>query len=168
ADAAARARDGARAAALRRRVGPRLRRRPLGAPVDVRHHDPPARRELVAAIQGSPHLPGRRRERCGERGRCARVPSAHGSLGPLMSTGDTFLVLSAFLASGVEFVEALTIVLAAGLARGWRSSVAGLGAATLVVAVVVAVGGTALDVLTLLDVRLDLWLGQLRTQPTSR
>ncbi len=29
-----------------------------------------------------------------------------------MSTGDTFLVLSAFLASGVEFVEALTIVLA--------------------------------------------------------
>src|SRR5712671_131570 len=29
-----------------------------------------------------------------------------------MSTGDTFLVLSAFLASGVEFVEALTLVLA--------------------------------------------------------
>jgi uncharacterized membrane protein len=30
-----------------------------------------------------------------------------------MSTGNAFLVLSAFLASGVEFVEALTIVLAA-------------------------------------------------------
>ena len=29
-----------------------------------------------------------------------------------MSTGDTFLVLSAFPASGVAFVEALTIVLA--------------------------------------------------------
>src|SRR3954469_25083269 len=61
-----------------------------------------------------------------------------------MSTGDTFLFLSAFLASGVEFVEALTIVLAAGLARGWRSSLAGLGAATLVLAVVVAVLGPAL------------------------
>src|SRR3954470_9716242 len=61
-----------------------------------------------------------------------------------MSTGDTFLFLSAFLASGVEFVEAVPIVLAAGLARGWRSSLAGLGAATLVLAVVVAVLGPAL------------------------
>ena len=61
-----------------------------------------------------------------------------------MSTGDVFLFLSAFLASGVEFVEALTIVLAAGLARGWRSSLAGLGAATLVLAVITAVLGPAL------------------------
>ena len=61
-----------------------------------------------------------------------------------MSTGNTFLVLSAFLASGVEFVEALTIVLAAGLARGWRSSLAGLGAATLVLAVITAALGPAL------------------------
>jgi uncharacterized membrane protein len=61
-----------------------------------------------------------------------------------MSTGDTFLFLSAFLASGVEFVEALTIVLAAGLARGWRSAVAGLGAATVVLAIIVAALGPAL------------------------
>jgi uncharacterized membrane protein len=61
-----------------------------------------------------------------------------------MSTGDVFLFLSAFLASGVEFVEALTIVLAAGLARGWRSSLAGLGAATLVLAVITAALGPAL------------------------
>jgi len=61
-----------------------------------------------------------------------------------MNTGDTFLVLSAFLASGVEFVEALTIVLAAGLARGWRSSLTGLAAATVVLAVIVAVLGPAL------------------------
>jgi uncharacterized membrane protein len=61
-----------------------------------------------------------------------------------MSTGDTFLVLSAFLASGVEFVEALTIVLAAGLARGWRSALAGLGAATVALAVIVAALGPAL------------------------
>ena len=36
-----------------------------------------------------------------------------------------FLVASAFLASAVEFVEALTIVLAAGITRGWRSALAG-------------------------------------------
>jgi uncharacterized membrane protein len=61
-----------------------------------------------------------------------------------MSTGDTFLFLSAFLASSVEFVEALTIVLAAGLARGWRSSLTGLAAATLVLAVITAALGPAL------------------------
>jgi uncharacterized membrane protein len=70
-----------------------------------------------------------------------------------MSTGDGFLVLSAFLASGVEFVEALTIVLAAGLARGWRSSLAGLGAATVVLAVVVVLG-PALTVIPLQALRL--------------
>jgi uncharacterized membrane protein len=71
-----------------------------------------------------------------------------------VSTGNTFLVLSAFLASGVEFVEALTIVLAAGLARGWRSSLAGLGAATVVLAVVVAALGPALTVIPLRGLRL--------------
>ena len=71
-----------------------------------------------------------------------------------MSTGNTFLVLSAFLASGVEFVEALTIVLAAGLARGWRSSLAGLGAATVVLAVIVAALGPALTVIPLQGLRL--------------
>jgi uncharacterized membrane protein len=72
----------------------------------------------------------------------------------MMSTGDTFLVFSAFLASGVEFVEALTIVLAAGLARGWRSSLAGLAAATLVLAVLVAVLGPALTVIPIQALRL--------------
>jgi uncharacterized membrane protein len=33
-----------------------------------------------------------------------------------------FLVAAAFLASGVEMVEALTIVLAVGLTRDWRSA----------------------------------------------
>jgi uncharacterized membrane protein len=55
-----------------------------------------------------------------------------------------FLFASAFLASAVEFVEALTIVLAAGVSRGWRSALAGLGAATLVLAVIVAGLGPAL------------------------
>ena len=71
-----------------------------------------------------------------------------------MSVNATFLVLSAFLASGVEFVEALTIVLAAGLARGWRSSLTGLGAATVVLAVVVAALGPALTVIPLSGLRL--------------
>ena len=55
-----------------------------------------------------------------------------------------FLIASAFLASAVEFVEALTIVLAAGVSRGWRSALAGLGAATLTLAVIVAALGPAL------------------------
>src|SRR6201982_745405 len=71
-----------------------------------------------------------------------------------MSTGDTFLVLSAFLASAVEFVEALTIVLAAGLARGWRSSLAGLAAATLVLAVLVVALAPALTVIPIQALRL--------------
>ena len=71
-----------------------------------------------------------------------------------MSTGDTFLVLSAFLASGVEFVEALTIVLAAGVARGWRSALTGLGAATVVLAVLVAALGPALTHIPLQALRL--------------
>ena len=71
-----------------------------------------------------------------------------------MSTGNTFLVLSAFLASGVEMVEALTIVLAAGLTRGWRSSLAGLGAAVLVLAAIVAALGPALTVVPLNGLRL--------------
>ncbi len=47
------------------------------------------------------------------------------------------LLASTFLASGVEMVEALTIVLAAGIVRGWRSSLTGAAAATLVLAVLV-------------------------------
>src|SRR3979409_1402369 len=41
-------------------------------------------------------------------------------------------------------VEALTIVLASGLARGWRSSLIGVAAATLALAVVVAASGPPL------------------------
>jgi uncharacterized membrane protein len=65
-----------------------------------------------------------------------------------------FLVLSAFLASAVEMVEALTIVLAAGLARGWRSSLTGVAAAVVVLAVIVAALGPALTVIPLDALRL--------------
>jgi uncharacterized membrane protein len=65
-----------------------------------------------------------------------------------------FLVLSAFLASAVEFVEALTIVLAAGITRGWRSSLAGLGAATVALAVIVGALGPALTYIPISGLRL--------------
>jgi uncharacterized membrane protein len=65
-----------------------------------------------------------------------------------------FLVLSAFLASAVEMVEALTIVLAAGLARGWRSSLTGVGAAVVALAAIVAALGPALTVIPLDALRL--------------
>jgi uncharacterized membrane protein len=55
-----------------------------------------------------------------------------------------FLFLAAFLASAVEMVEALTIVLAVGVTRGWRSTLLGVAAAALALAAVVAALGPAL------------------------
>lgn len=53
-------------------------------------------------------------------------------------------VLAAFLASLVEFVEALTVILAVGSVRGWRGALSGAGAALALLVVIVAVLGTAL------------------------
>jgi uncharacterized membrane protein len=64
------------------------------------------------------------------------------------------LVASAFLASAVESVEALTIVLAMGVTRGWRSALVGAAAATLALAVIVAVLGPALTVIPIEVLRL--------------
>jgi uncharacterized membrane protein len=52
--------------------------------------------------------------------------------------------LPAFLASLVEFVEALTIVLAVGSTRGWRPALIGTAAAMLMLVVAVLVFGAAL------------------------
>lgn len=57
--------------------------------------------------------------------------------------GPSFL--AAFLASLVEFVEALTIVLAVGTVRGWRPALIGTGAGVLFLAVLVAAFGPALQ-----------------------
>jgi uncharacterized membrane protein len=65
-----------------------------------------------------------------------------------------FLVLSAFLASAVEMVEALTIVLAAGVTRGWRSALIGVGAAVVVLAGIVAALGPALTAIPIDALRL--------------
>ncbi len=57
------------------------------------------------------------------------------------------LVLSAFLASAVESVEALTIVLATGITRGWRSTFLAVGAALLALTALVIIIGPAITTL---------------------
>jgi uncharacterized membrane protein len=54
-------------------------------------------------------------------------------------------VLAAFLAALVEFVEALTIVLAVGVTRGWRSSLSGAIAGVLFLTLLVVFFGPALQ-----------------------
>jgi uncharacterized membrane protein len=53
-------------------------------------------------------------------------------------------MLASFLASLVEFVEALTIVLAVGVVRGWRSALFGAAAGVVVLAALVLALGTSL------------------------
>ncbi len=65
-----------------------------------------------------------------------------------------FLFISSFLASAVEMVEALTIVLAAGVTRGWRSSLIGVAAGLAVLSVIVAVLGPALTIIPIDALRL--------------
>jgi uncharacterized membrane protein len=59
-------------------------------------------------------------------------------------SSNVLLFLTTFVASAVEAVEALTIVLAVGVVRGWRSTLIGVGAASVVLAAIVAVLGPAL------------------------
>jgi len=59
-------------------------------------------------------------------------------------SSDVLLFVTAFFASAVEAVEALTIVLAVGVVRGWRSTLIGVGAAAIVLASIVAALGPAL------------------------
>jgi uncharacterized membrane protein len=62
---------------------------------------------------------------------------------------SVLLAAGVFFASAVEMVEALTIVLAVGLTRGWRSVRLGVLAALAALAVVVAALGPALTLLPL-------------------
>ena len=57
---------------------------------------------------------------------------------------SVLLVLATFAASSVEMVEALTIVLAVGVTRGWRSALEGVGVALLALAALVGIFGPAL------------------------
>lgn len=54
-------------------------------------------------------------------------------------------VVATFLASAVEVVEVVTIMLALGLTRGWRSTFLGAGAAAVVLTLLTALLGTALQ-----------------------
>jgi uncharacterized membrane protein len=58
------------------------------------------------------------------------------------TTAQSFL--AAFLASLVEFIEALTVILAVGTVRGWRSAIGGAAMALGLLALLVAVLGPAL------------------------
>ncbi|HVJ55042.1 MAG TPA: hypothetical protein VM689_21465 [Aliidongia sp.] len=68
-------------------------------------------------------------------------------------------MLAAFLASLVEFVEALTIVLAVGTVNGWRPALSGAAAAGALLVILVIVLGPALQLVPL-D-RLQLVIGVL-------
>ncbi len=64
------------------------------------------------------------------------------------------VVLASFMASMVEFVEALTIVLAVGLVRGWRSALLGTAASLATLAVLVLALGPLLAQIPLRSVQL--------------
>jgi uncharacterized membrane protein len=61
-----------------------------------------------------------------------------------VSSGVVVLVGAVFLACSVEMVEALTIVLAVGHTRGWRSALEGVAVALVALAALVAAFGPAL------------------------
>jgi uncharacterized membrane protein len=61
-----------------------------------------------------------------------------------LNSSAIVLVTAVFLASGVEMVEALTIVVAVGVTRGWRSALEGVVTALVVLAVLVAALGPAI------------------------
>jgi uncharacterized membrane protein len=64
------------------------------------------------------------------------------------------LFIAVFLACVVEAVEALTIVLAAGTGRDWRSAITGVAAGVVVLALMVAVLGPAVTAIPLDGLRL--------------
>jgi uncharacterized membrane protein len=60
------------------------------------------------------------------------------------SSTTVVLVVAVFLAASVEMVEALTIVVAVGHTRGWRSALEGTGVALLALGALIAIFGPAL------------------------
>ena len=71
-----------------------------------------------------------------------------------MTGTELGLAISVFLACAVEAVEALTIVLAVGTTRSWRSTLTGVGVALLVLAAITAALGPALTALPIDALRL--------------
>jgi uncharacterized membrane protein len=71
-----------------------------------------------------------------------------------MSSGTSALLIATFLASAVEAVEALTIVLAVGVTRGWRSTLVGVAAAVVALAAIVVFVGPRLSSIPIDTLRL--------------
>lgn len=68
--------------------------------------------------------------------------------------GNWTLFISVFLACAVEAVEALTIVIAAGVARGWRSALTGALSGVIVLALIIAALGPAIAAIPIGALRL--------------
>ena len=75
---------------------------------------------------------------------------------PAMSSHALSVMMTSGAASLVEFIEALTMVLAVGATRGWRSAGAGVVGALILLAVLVATFGPALRHLPLAPAQLVL------------
>ena len=72
----------------------------------------------------------------------------------MTSSNAVVLAGAVFLASAVEMVEALTIVVAVGHTEGWRAALRGLAVALVTLAVLVAAVGPALAHFPLVALRL--------------
>jgi uncharacterized membrane protein len=71
-----------------------------------------------------------------------------------MSSAIALVLLTTFLASAVEAIEMVTIVVGVGATRGWRSTLIGTAAGFVVLAVVVIVLGAALSLIPIGVLRL--------------
>src|SRR5258706_4342243 len=69
-------------------------------------------------------------------------------------TGPEATLITLFLASGVEAIEMVTIVIGVGATRGWRSTWIGAAAGFGVLAVIIAVAGVALSAIPIGPLRL--------------
>jgi uncharacterized membrane protein len=74
--------------------------------------------------------------------------------GPMSSSTNFALFLSVFLACAVEAVEAVTIVLAAGTARDWKSAFRGVAAGLLTLALIIGIAGPAISRLPISSLRI--------------
>jgi uncharacterized membrane protein len=72
----------------------------------------------------------------------------------MTTTGPVAVLITTFLASAVETVEMVTILVGVGATRGWRSTWIGAAAGFGVLGVVVAVGGIALRYIPIGPLRL--------------
>src|ERR1700730_17950428 len=57
---------------------------------------------------------------------------------------NLYVIIASFLGTAVEFIEALTIVLAVGTIKGWKSSLAGMALAIGILTALVAIFGVSL------------------------